>query len=784
MAEYFNPPALKSAIEFIGEGRHLYIPPYQRPFAWDKEKISRFFDDVREDMVRRMIGEEGDGPDTETVSFIGTLVCFDDRDHKTVHPSVQNMVPPGVHTVVDGQQRLTVLMITAIVLHNYMHIRLRSVGDEGWLQKQCTVMMADLLRMIEADQKVGDHPYYPRMIRAFDDQWSTNADESLYVSPVSYYLSRYGNFIRSSGGGRFSFDGKDSGDARLTSTQRASRNDFIKSAKEICSIVKKICSGDADESSGYSGSFPDIKRIFDHENKVGAEVLKVLFNISLDSPPNLEDEKRREIVRALLLASYLMRRVHFVSLVTKDENYAFDIFDSLNTTGEPLTAYQTFKPSVMRAEGVAEFKSSDSECHTKAIDEYLASCGKEAESVTAEMLISFALAESGQKLSKKLHVQRDYLVRIYDKDLDGDMDERRLFTRHLMHVSEVYRYLWGAGTSVLELGKLFNCSDDDSLMKKELPQARFCLDFLISAKHTIALAPIARFYESARLSPGDIGKVKDLCAIIKAFAAFFALWRSSRETTEGIDNVYRSAMSGSHVWADKNIAQLPALCRTSRNTVSAGDVRKYFRQVLKKHGGNSGKTIISREKWEEYVQNVPIYRTTAPVAKFLLILAAHDSEPDNEQTGLLRTVREGVRSSLINEGVWGDDSYETVEHINPQNLADDVHPDKLHRLGNLTLLPRGANSIIGDRPWRQKILIYRMLSAGTETELREAKNDVLEFLPEESIAKLCKVRYLPMTKAVAMCDKFDYDADVNGRESNLLEMAWRFLSEWLDFDAD
>ena len=527
MEEYFHSPELVSAIDFIGgRDRYFYIPAYQRPFAWKRSQIKRLFDDVQDDMTRWMIRDEEECiSDSGGVSFIGTLVCFEDRDHKTVHPRVRNEVPRGVHTVVDGQQRLTVLMITAIVLHNYMHIRLRSVGDEGWLQKQCTVMMADLLRMIEADQKVGDHPYYPRMIRAFDDQWSTNADESLYVSPVSYYLSRYGNFIRSSGGGRFSFDGKDSGDARLTSTQRASRNDFIKSAKEICSIVKKICSGDADESSGYSGSFPDIKRIFDHENKVGAEVLKVLFNISLDSPPNLEDEKRREIVRALLLASYLMRRVHFVSLVTKDENYAFDIFDSLNTTGEPLTAYQTFKPSVMRAEGVAEFKSSDSECHTKAIDEYLASCGKEAESVTAEMLISFALAESGQKLSKKLHVQRDYLVRIYDKDLDGDMDERRLFTRHLMHVSEVYRYLWGAGTSVLELGKLFNCSDDDSLMKKELPQARFCLDFLISAKHTIALAPIARFYESARLSPGDIGKVKDLCAIIKACAAFFALWK-------------------------------------------------------------------------------------------------------------------------------------------------------------------------------------------------------------------------------------------------------------------
>ena len=56
------------------------------------------------------------------------------------------------------------------------------------------------------------------------------------------------------------------------------------------------------------------------------------------------------IVRLMLFSSYLLHCVVLTRVETKDESRAFDIFDALNTTGEPLTAIETFKPRVMQYE--------------------------------------------------------------------------------------------------------------------------------------------------------------------------------------------------------------------------------------------------------------------------------------------------------------------------------------------------------------------------------------------------------------------------------------------------
>ena len=75
-----------------------------------------------------------------------------------------------------------------------------------------------------------------------------------------------------------------------------------------------------------------------------------------------QDEKNRAIghiaknsdssglIRLILFSYYLMKSVILTRVETRDEGSAFDIFDSLNPTGEPLTALETFKPRVMRFE--------------------------------------------------------------------------------------------------------------------------------------------------------------------------------------------------------------------------------------------------------------------------------------------------------------------------------------------------------------------------------------------------------------------------------------------------
>ena len=106
----------------------------------------------------------------------------------------------------------------------------------------------------------------------------------------------------------------------------------------------------------------------------------------------------------------------FTIVTTKSEDDAFDMFEALNTTGEPLTAFETLKPRIIEAETLARYEHSASHQHIKAVEEYLDKFKKaeEKQTATSELLVPFALAETGHKLQKRLSEQRRYLRDEYD----------------------------------------------------------------------------------------------------------------------------------------------------------------------------------------------------------------------------------------------------------------------------------------------------------------------------------------------------------------------------------
>ena len=52
-------------------------------------------------------------------------------------------------------------------------------------------------------------------------------------------------------------------------------------------------------------------------------------------------------IRTLMFSAYFCNCIVLTKVVSGDESAAFDIFDALNTTGEPLTALETLKPRVV-----------------------------------------------------------------------------------------------------------------------------------------------------------------------------------------------------------------------------------------------------------------------------------------------------------------------------------------------------------------------------------------------------------------------------------------------------
>lgn len=131
-----------SVFEFCAKvGQGLYVPAYQRPYSWDKANITRLVEDVSHGF--RMLVVQPD-----TVTFLGTIIAIHDTQHKTVSPLVRGMVPSRVMTIIDGQQRLTSLLIMATALHEHLRLAARklkvSVDAELWLSQEIQRQLAEL----------------------------------------------------------------------------------------------------------------------------------------------------------------------------------------------------------------------------------------------------------------------------------------------------------------------------------------------------------------------------------------------------------------------------------------------------------------------------------------------------------------------------------------------------------------------------------------------------------------------------------------------------------------
>lgn len=762
------------AADFIsGQGISFYIPAYQRYFAWGKKEIDRFFEGIIEDIGQRLVPEEG-LPDTDTVSFIGTVLCYENVTFNDIYPQVRNQVPQGVHSIIDGQQRITMLIVLSIILHDY--IRTCDHGpDDGWLHEKCLEQMVELVNMFRTEKAHGEVKIYPKMIRAFDDQWSINEKDKKYHSPVSYYIFHYANFLEQNQGEnkvQFNYDEGESIASLLSGQQKDAHKNFGSAVALIKKWVRGICAEN-------KNALPDLQRIFRNPNPNALNDPNLMLNLFNtmelpDSAVDFQSSKQCQTARAILLAIYIMKKVYFVSLVTKDENYAFDIFDSLNTTGELLTAYETFRPTVIQDHGLSMFRDSDSKKHLDVTAGYLEKKPlKQKVNRTADMLVTFALAESGVTLSKKLHVQRKYMKESYDKCSD-----KPLFTQHLMHVSNVWR-LWSDSSPNILKGLDF---DAEIIGSQKVSEANFCLRFLKDAGHTITLALIARFYATVKIQHAlqdekYIETAAELCDTIKVLAAFFAVWRSSRETADGIDTRHRKLMK----------EKFNRMTHEG-NVLSHGLVQQMCCQFLKE-GGNTQTIIDSQEAWVDQSKYIPIYRTEKAVAKFLLFLGAHNTRPDPDNPCSMKRVRDGIYKSLIAADTWGAEDYRTIEHICPQSsYTAQITSEHLNRIGNLTLLPLPINSHLGNGDWKKKRAVYRMLSAESDAELNAAQGVSIE-----AIEKYRKCRYLPMTKTVAEYDNFyvlNKDKKVvdvkyiEDRGINILDNAWEILAQWLDFNED
>lgn len=758
---------------FLSEaGQGCYIPAYQRPYAWDDDNVDRLVDDAVNGLNHLLHRPAA-------ISFMGTIIAIHDVNHITVKPVFKSEVAPRVMTIIDGQQRISTSVMINIALHNLMAgllVRLEKGDGEAfeWLREQTQLAMAELWQTFALDRTTGTPPlyrFYPRVIRAFDDVWSKRANQAQYTSPIAALIWAYITHDQDTEAKKGAFAHQV---AKYDGTPDPAHAPII----DVFGYIRK-------ELNRLTGKqwelydFPNIQQVVANDQFMSAlwsypaaDAAKIYVGEKSDDrlfAPYVQ------LLRALIFYKYFCTRMALTVVTTQNEDDAFDMFEALNTTGEPLTAYETFRPKIIETEGLASFENSVSHKAMKRIEAYLDAYKKadDRQKATAELLIPYALAETGEKLQKNLSDQRRYLRDSFDRL--PTLDDKRSAVVSMGHLAAFMDSGWQK--PIDEIPQLEGAAAFDD-------QTAFCFQALRALKHNITVSGIARFYDELRRADPEhkAERAQDVFGAIRSTAAFSMLWRGAKGGTENIDGIYRALMRDGDAAA--NIPPLAKRVGEDRGVVSLNN----YRRLLK---GRLLKEFADRDAWVKTAARLGVYAHSREVAKFLILTASHDTVVDAlaGQEGLIVLGKSGVSPTLSGE-VWRSETVFSVEHIAPQSQSpgwpDEIYEpgsDAVHRLGNLTLLPKTANSYVSNKSWPHKRLLYRYFSAET---VASSEDVYAEFQPAGLMVSksgelvLGASPFMPMCKAVARVPG-DWTLDVIERRSLCLAgLAYDRLVTWLD----
>jgi hypothetical protein len=453
------------------------------------------------------------------------------------------------------------------------------------------------------------------------------------------------------------------------------------------------------------------------------------------------------------------------------------MFDALNTTGEPLTAYETFKPFVIEDVGLSSYRASKEYSYLEKIDGHLALKPSERASRTEKLIIHAGLHETGYKGTKRLSEQRRWLRKHYQEL--RDRNDKQAFLGDLVRLADVERFF----ETPVEFDAI---SNDDA--------TRLCMGILASAKHDIVIPVIARFYD-AFVNAGAVRPSAEHSALqeaIRAVTAFSTLWRLAHGGTAGIDGLYRTIMKGRA--ADGHKRAVGPLCKRPIGLPARSLTVSHLRQDLRAMLDQAG--LSDQNDWVERAAKTPNAETgSRAFTKFFLAAAMNDAVVDPAEPTSLIKGHAGVCNLLRPSAPWRAEGYD-LEHIAPQNPATAsssvaasgwspdiyVNPETKQLLGNTTLLPVMVNRAIKNAAWAHKQAVLRLLTAPTTTQAEQdliaakAAGDLTEFptLPT-IVAQSAYHKHLEPLLSVPTWNA----ATIQSRTINLCSLGYQQLTQWL-----
>ena len=683
-----------------------YIPSYQRQYSWDTDNVTKLMDDLY-DGVRRIVNT----PDY--LRFIGAVILLEVGDPIThIHYDYQGLLS-NIFNVIDGQQRISTIAVIGCKLHEALATQIKQFEDKWTSISTCEQLMASMknaqfelqeLYSFEVKKAFVDPARKPIIIRSLNqkinpviDQWTLKDDfREFYKSDIASLIATYIS-------------------EKAIDPTELSNSKLKDNIKEIQKWIERTMD---------SKDFPSAECLLAQQTKG----LKDFADSTIDLQ-KIKDESSEcydvacGCIKLLAFIKFLTHRTYLTYIQCPSENLAFDMFQSLNATGTPLTAIEVFKPLVVNTyEG--NYDRSKAKDYFDEVDTFFDNYKNTAdkESNTNEILLRLAMIHNSVELSRRFSDQRDWLFTEFNEC--NSEENREDFIKWIANICKYWANVYSKRKPrrnsssfnlvrhLVQLGMSPGNADDTALR----------MFFLKDAGHSMAHYLLALFYGKLLRAQTDDEKKRaadELRKVARACAAFYIYWRG---TVSGFpDDVYRDLFSQDRY----NLSN-----KSGIENQNSSFVLKHFRDELHKKGVfDKDSEANSRNLWlERSTTRLEYGRQT--VCRFALFLAFHDMAPDLTEghEGEMCPGREGSATFLTCQK-WYSEEYEILEHIANRDKvqppyryepapSEDVYPGDysvVDRIGNLTLWSRSANSSTYPE-WPDKCLYYASLTRLTPTE--------------------------------------------------------------------
>ncbi|PKH32650.1 DUF262 domain-containing protein [Shewanella sp. ALD9] len=771
----------QSVFEVICERKStgFYMPAYQRPYSWEEKHIQDLFSDCAS-VFKNLLDS------SDAIIFLGSILCVDDSAASTVYPLQKRHIPSDIKLIIDGQQRLSTLILIIMCLNEQFRILLPvlkkaidkeednySIDALEELREIVSQLILDTSNFsIETQADHAVYKYLPKIIRSQVDCWGKDDKKASYQSPLSELLISYQRHVINQHSD-LSFKEFD-----LTSLSLSSKR-VINNVKEIRKQLKCIQNG-----FQFMSSDGEVEEKLSVSDFVDIETLDICLDFPVDNKllkASSNNNKIEQIIFLTAFAKFLLHRVCLTYVEVNNESYAFDMFEALNTTGEPLTAIETFVPKVIehigskRRDGISEIELEESISTLTSITERFESIitSERKNAQVKALILCFVRAYQGKVKITNLRDQRDAMLKSYEGCNPKDNKDYYL------------NYLGKTAAFIFDHWQARAPNTQGLVAIEDLDVANVCLRYLVDMKHEIVQSLLVQFilqdakYELTGTAEASFGQ------ILKAVTAFSVLWRAMSGGADGIDNVYKKLHEkGFDVAGVFYKAYQLKDSSLSTEEFSVDAIKAFFRQALESKIEDKGSPKDGTyDKWLDICSKQPLL-TKSKSIKFLILAGFHGMAL--QDNCFVRTV--DAKSNFISPIMWdlisSNDRIKKVynggEGLHSDwNDAEIANLDEFNKLGNVLIDARNSISLTTQKSWyslKQHMLealgndsinsLDSILSCESEVSIEAQKNAAVLML---------ETKYAEITYA----DEWNKQV-INERTELLLKNAWTNLKSWLE----